>query len=138
MDSLAGIFPTFALHNGRVRATLLSRPRNRLSGLFLGGTATLGFALIPQLFTFGECKLQFRSTVLKVHSGGNEGETLLLGFANQLSDFFLVDQQLPRAQGCMVVDIPVLVFSDVAVEKPKFAVLDDPIGVPKADFSGSH
>src|SRR5713226_4054967 len=76
----------------------LPRSRDCFSRLAVGGSAAFGFALVPELPTFGQGKLQLHSAVLEVHADGNQSKTLLLGLADQFADLFSVDQQFPGPQ----------------------------------------
>ena len=58
---------------------------------------------------------------------------LLLGLADELADLFLVYQQFPGAQRRVVVDIAVLVVSDVAVKQPQLTIFNQPIGIFQVD-----
>ena len=89
------------------------------------------------MLAFGQGEFNFHSAVLEVHPGGDEGEALLLGLADELANFFFVDQQLAGAQGGMVEDVAVVVGSDVAVEQPEFAILEQPVGVFEVGLSGA-
>src|SRR5579864_1714255 len=100
-----------------------ARSRDRFSGLLVCGSAPLGFALVPELLTLRQRKLHFNSAILEIHAGWNEGKALLLGLADELVDLFLMNQQLPRAQRGVIIDVSVLVGANVAVEQPKFSVL---------------
>ena len=55
----------------------------------------------------------------------------MLGFADELANFFLVNQELAGAQGGMIGVIAMVVGADVAVEEPEFAVFDQAVGVLK-------
>src|SRR6266496_6401056 len=115
----------------------LSRPRDRFFCFFIRRAATFGFALIPELFTLGECKFYFHSTVFEVHAGRDQSQSLLLGLTDQLADLFLVDEEFPCPQGSVIVDVPVLVLPDVAVQKPEFAILHQSVGVLERDLAGT-
>ena len=80
-----------------------------LSASLSGGAAAFGFALVPQLLAFGQGEFNLHSTVLEVHPRGDEGQALLLGLADELADFLLVDQQFAGAQGRVVEDVAVVV-----------------------------
>src|SRR5450755_2911601 len=77
-------------------------PGDRLAGFLVGSAAALGFAFIPLLFALGQGKLNFDFSVLEVHASGNQGQALLLGLADELANFFFVDQQFSGAQSGMV------------------------------------
>src|SRR5215472_1260245 len=94
------------------------------AGLFVGRAAALGFALVPELFAFGEGEFDLDSSVLEVHASGDKGESALLGFAHQLAQLFFMDQELAGAQRCVIENVAVLVRTDVTVEQPELAVLD--------------
>src|SRR3954470_463921 len=111
----------------------LPRPCDRFPGFFVGGAATVGFALVPQLLTLGECKFYFHASILEIHAGGDEREALLLSFADELFDLFFMHQQFAGAERGMVVNVAMLVGSDMAVEQPQFAVFDQPVGVFEID-----
>src|SRR5579859_274464 len=97
---------------------VFSRSRDRLSGFLVRGPTTFGFPLIPELFTLGECKFYFHSTIFEVHARRNQRQTLLLGLADQLTDLFFVHQQLPGPERGVIVDVAMLVFADMAVQQP--------------------
>src|SRR5262249_5567470 len=103
--------------------------RYRFPGFFIWGTAAFGFTLIPELFAFGECKFHFHTTILEVQAGRNQREALLLSLSDQLADFVLVDKQLTGPERGVVEDVAVIVGTDVSIQKPELAVLDQTVGI---------
>src|SRR5580704_9953391 len=112
---------------GRNCLTAFARTVDGFSRFFVRRASALGFALVPQLLAFGQREFDFYSAVLEVHPGGNESQTLLLGLADQLADFFLVYQQLASAQRCVVENVTMVVGADVAVQQPEFAILEQAV-----------
>src|ERR1700727_1913239 len=82
---------------------------NGVSGFFIRRSAPLSLAFVPELLAFGQRQLNFYFAVLEVHADGNQGQSLLLRFADQLADLFLVHEQLPGPQGRVVMNVAVLV-----------------------------
>ena len=115
------------------KASGLSAAANGFPGFFVGGTAALGFALIPELFTFGEGKFYFHSAVLEVHSRRNQRKSLLLGLSDQLANLFGVGKQFSSAQRSMIKDVSVNVGADVAIEKPELSIFDKPVRIFEID-----
>ena len=91
--------------------------------------AAFGFALVPKLFAFGKGELQLDLAVLEVKPRRDQGQSLLLRFADKLADFFFVHEQLAGAQRGVVGVVAVVIGTDVAVQQPKLAVLDDAVGI---------
>ena len=110
---------------------------NRLASLFVGSAPAFGFALIPQLFSFGECEFHFHPAVLEVHARGNKGKSLLLGLTDQLADFVFMDQQFARTQRGMIEDVAVLVRTDVSIQQPELPVLDQAVGIFEVSEPGT-
>ena len=112
-------------------ATRLGFPASAdgISGFFVGGAAAFGFAFIPELFAFGQGQFDFYFAILEIHADGDQRQSLLLGFADQLADFFFVHEQLAGAEWSVVVHVTVLVGADVSIEQPEFAVLDQAVRV---------
>src|ERR1700746_969591 len=81
--------------------------------LFVGSTASLGFALVPGLLALGQCEFDLRSTILEVHPQRHQSHALPLSLADQLADFQLMHQQFTGAQRLMIVDVPVVVRPNV-------------------------
>ncbi len=89
---------------------------------FVRGPAAFGFAFVPELFSFGQRQFNFYFAILEVHSDGNQRQPFLLGFADQLADFFFVHEQLAGAQGGVVVNVAMLVGADMGIQQPEFAI----------------
>jgi hypothetical protein len=62
----------------------------------------------------------------------------LLGFTDELTDFFFVNQQLSGAQRGMIGGVAVVIGSDVAVEEPELSVFDEAIGVFQVGGTGTN
>src|ERR1700730_3269165 len=77
-------------------------PGDGFSGLAVSRAAALGFALVPQLFSLGQGKFNLHSAVFEVHASGNESQSLLLGFADELLDISMIDPGAPKS-GCRFV-----------------------------------
>src|SRR5207244_12657689 len=81
---------------------LSSFPTRRSSDLaffFICGFPALGLSFIPELFALGECQLNLHFPILEVHACGNEGEAALLCLADQLTDFFFMEQLDRKSTG---------------------------------------
>ena len=61
----------------------------------------------------------------------------LLRLADELANFFFVDQQLAGAQRSVVEDVAVVIGADVAVEQPEFAIFKQAIGVFEVGLAGA-
>ena len=93
------------------------------------------FRACPRAASLGECKLDFYSAIFEVHARRYQGQALLLALANQFSNLFLMYQQLTSAEGGVIIDISMLVGTDVAVEEPQFAIFNQPVGVFQIDVA---
>ena len=113
----------------RRRYPLLLAAPNRFPSFLIRRPSSLGLPFVPKLLAFGQGQLHFHFAVLEVHADWDQRQSLLLGFTDQLADFFFVHQQLTGAQRGVVMDVAVLVGADVGVEQPEFAVLDQAVGV---------
>src|SRR5690242_16911775 len=91
---------------------------NRFTSLTISGFAALGFAFVPALFSSGECNLTFYFAIPKIEPCRYERKSALLRFANQLSQLFLVQEQLSGTHGVVIEDVSVLVRADMRVEEP--------------------
>src|ERR1700745_272171 len=78
--------------------------------------SAFGFAPVPKLLSFSQCKFDFHPPVFEVDAGGDEGQSLCLGLANQFADFIFMHQQLASAQRLMIRVAAMLVGADVSVE----------------------
>ena len=112
--------------------------RYRFAGFFVGGLATLGFALVPHLLALGQRYLHFHPAVAEVQTRGDEGQSFLLGLADELIQFAAMNQQLSCAQRFVIEDVAVVIFTNVRVDEPQFAILDQAVsvlqvGAPVAD-----
>src|SRR5690242_20955771 len=106
-------------------------------GFAVGGAAAFGFALVPELLAFRQRKFNFYPAIFEVQTGWNEGESLLLGLADKLPNLFLMDQEFAGAQRCVVEDVAVIVRSDVAVQQPQLAILEQAISVLEVSPAGA-
>ena len=86
----------------------------------------------------GQREFNFHSAILEIQTGGDEGQALLLGLADELANLLFMDQQLAGAQGRVVEDVAVIIRADVAVEQPEFAVLEQSVGVFEVRLSGTN
>ena len=59
-----------------------SAPDNCFAGFAIGGATAFGFALVPELFSFGQSQFHFHAAVLEVHASRYQGEAALLGFSD--------------------------------------------------------
>src|SRR5215813_11360186 len=100
-----------------------------LTCLTVSRFAALGFAFVPALFSSGQCNLTFYFAVAEIESCWDERKTALLGFPNQLSQLFLVQEQLSSTHRVVIEDVSMFIGTDMRVEEPGFAVFDDPVGV---------
>src|SRR5271165_3299040 len=128
--------PTLFVTACLARLTSFSRPGDSFSGFFIRSAAAFGFALVPELLAFSQGEFNLHSAVLEVHPRGDQGQALLLGLADELAKFLFVDEQLAGAQRRVVENVAMVVGSDVAVKQPKFAVLQQSVGVFQVGLSG--
>src|SRR5579859_1501525 len=82
------------------------------------GFAALGFALVPELLAAGQGQLALGFSIPEINARRDEGQPLLLGFADQLAQLFLMDEQFAGAQRLMIKDIAMIVRTDMSVEQP--------------------
>ena len=118
--------------------TRFSSADDRFPGFAVGGAPTLGFAFVPELLAFSQGKLNLYATVLEIHAGRDQGQAALLGFADELANFFAVHEQLTGPQRRMIKDVAMLVGSDMAVQEPELAIFNEPIGIFEVGASGPH
>ena len=100
------------------RLAAFVRARDCFSRFAVGRAAAFGLALVPQLLAFGEREFDFHPAIFEVQAGGNQSQSLLLGLADKLPNFLLMDQQLAGAQRRMIEDVAMVVGADVAVQQP--------------------
>src|ERR1700687_982726 len=131
--------PTRAEYNN-AGSTLrwFSSPGDGLPRFLVGGATALGLALVPLLFALRQREFDFDLAILEIHARGNQRESLLLGLANQLANFFFVKQKFAGTKGGMIGVVAVLIGADMAVEEPEFTILDQPVGVFEIGFAGSN
>src|SRR4051794_39758819 len=106
-----------------------SRAHDGLTGFFVSGATFLGLALVPELLALGKRDLALHATMFKVKTCGDERVALLLCLADEFLQLLFVDEKLSRAWRRVIVDIAVLVWPDMRVQKPELAVFDQSIGV---------
>src|SRR5215813_12905180 len=82
-----------------------------LTCLTLSRFATLGFAFVPALFSSGQCNLTFYFAVAEIESCWDERKTALLGFPNQFSQLFLVQEQLSGTHRVVIEDVAMFIGS---------------------------
>jgi hypothetical protein len=97
--------------------------------LVVGGAAAFRLAFVPLLLTFGERKFELDLPIFEVHTSGNERKSFNLRFADQLANFFLVEQQFSGAKFGMIGEVPMVIGSNMTVEEPQFSVFDQPVGI---------
>src|ERR1035438_3393604 len=85
---------------------------DRFPSFLIGRAPPVGLALVPELLALGQSQFHLDSPVLEVQPRGDQGETLLLGLANQLADLFAMHQQFAGTQRGVVEDVAVLVGTD--------------------------
>jgi hypothetical protein len=119
-------------------STSLSSPGDGFAGFAVGSAAAFGFPFVPLLFASRQRHFDFHPAILEIHAGRNQGEALLLRFSKQLPDFLLVHQQLASAEHGVVGVAAVLIGTDVAVQEPEFAILDQAVGVFQISFARAH
>src|SRR5438552_9278473 len=86
-----------------------SAARNRCLRFGIRGFAAHGFAFIPELFAARQGQLAFCPSMLKVNARRDQGQPLLLGFADQLAQLVFMDQQFAGPQRFMIKDVAMLV-----------------------------
>ncbi len=97
--------------------------------------ATLGFPFVPLLFPASQSQFDFHPAILEVHAGRDERQALLLRFANQLPNLFLMNQKFASTQRSMVGIASVFVGTDMAVQQPQLIVFNEPVGVFEIGFT---
>src|ERR1039458_4314721 len=120
------------------RLPLFSTSGDGFAGFLVGGATALGLALVPELFALGQGEFDFDFAILEIHAGGDQSESLLLGLANELANFFFVKQKFAGAENGMIGVVAVLIGADVAVEEPEFALLDQAVGVLEIGLAGAN
>jgi hypothetical protein len=96
-----------------------NRPFNFASGL----AGPDGFSAVVLLLALGQPKFDFSLTALgEIDAERNECEALLLCLAEQLVDFFLMQEQLAHPDRVMIHDVAVTVRTDVAVMEKDLAL----------------
>jgi len=98
-----------------VGCSRFSRARDRFARLAVGSSAAFGFALVPELLAFGEGDLALHASVLEIETCGDERVSFLLRLPDQLAQLLFVDEELPGAERRVVIDVAVLVGSNVRV-----------------------
>src|SRR5581483_651457 len=126
---------SFPRARGAIHSTF-PRASNCFPCLAVGSSTAFSFALVPQLLALGERKLQFHSSVLEIHARRDQSQTLLLGLADQFTGFFFMDEQFAAPQRGVIVDVPVFILANMAVQKPKLAIFDNPIGILQVHAPG--
>jgi len=61
----------------------------------------------------------------------------LLGLADELANFFFVNEEFAGAESGVVGRVAVVIGADVAVEEPEFAILDQSVGVLEIGGAGA-
>jgi len=98
---------------------------------FIRSSPPFGFALVPELLALGQGQFHLDPAVFEVHPRGNQGQALLLRFADELADLFAMHQQFAGAQRGMIMNVSMLIGADVGVQQPDGVVFDQSIGVFK-------
>src|SRR4029077_3811483 len=99
-------------------------PCHSFPGFFVRRATPFSLALVPKLLAFRQRQLDLDSTVLEVHANWYQGQPLLLGLADQLADLFAMHQQLAGPQRSVIVNVPVLVRTDMRIQQPELPILD--------------
>ena len=71
--------------------------------------------------------------LIKIHAEGHQRQALLLNFARQSLQLFLVQQQPAGAQGVMIHDVPMTIFANVTVMQDRFPFGHRGIGFAQID-----
>ncbi len=82
-----------------------------------------GLAFVVTLLALSNRKLDFCMRSLKIDGQWNKRQSLLLDLCQQLTDLFFLQKEFARAEGIVVIDIPLLVRADVHPHKPYLPVL---------------
>src|ERR1700688_296572 len=94
-------------------------------GLFIA----LGLAAVPFLFALGERQFALGDALAEVNPQGNEREAFGIQFSFQFADLFLAEEQLPRAQGAVVIRTSRKIFADMEIHEPNLAAANHTVGV---------
>ena len=78
-----------------------------------------------ELFTTADGEFDFGSAIGQIHGERNDSEALDLGFLGELGNFGLFEQESTLSLGFVVMDIPLLVGFDIAVDEDDIAILDN-------------
>ena len=82
-----------------------------------------------KLAPFGKCQLALEPAILQIHAERDEREALFGSPADQFPDLAAVEKQLARAKRIMICVVSVGVWTDVTVQQPYLAALDEAIGI---------
>ena len=82
---------------------------------------------------FSEGKLAFEPSVLQVHTQRHQGESLFRCPSDQLANLTAVQQKLAGAKRIVVGVVSMRVRTDVTVEQPDFAALDQSVRILEID-----
>jgi hypothetical protein len=97
-----------------------------------------GFALVVRFFAGGEGNAEFgEAACADVQSDGDDGEAFFFGFALQLTDFGLAEQEFAASAGFVVVVGAVFVSRNGHVSDPHFAVFDQAPRIGEVGVAGS-
>src|SRR3970040_487354 len=95
-------------------------------------------ALVVLALAAAEGELQLGSAGAQVHTGWNQGETLLTRGLLQFQQFAPVQQQAAGTAGIVIHAGRRLVWGDVGVDQPGLPAFDSDVGLLQADLARSH
>ncbi len=110
---------------------------NCFASFAVGSASAFGLAFVPELLSARDRQLDFDASILEIHACRDERQALLLCLPDQLLELVPMHQQFSGAQSRVVRVTAVFVWADVAVEKPQFAVLHQPVGILEVRLAGS-
>ena len=120
--------PSEGVRCGSTRRTYTvphSLPFLHRSFYFAAGFTRLdGCSSIMQLLAFSQPELDLgKASLGKIDAERDERESLLLRLAEELIDFFAVEEQFPSSEGLVIHDVAMTIGADVAVVKKHLPVL---------------
>jgi hypothetical protein len=111
-------------------ATALVEAGDDALGFALVGFFLVGFTLVPFVFATTDADLDFDAGILPIGAEDGECEALDLGFAEELQDLALVEEEAAGAAGLVLGEaVGFVIGLDVEVVEPDLATLDPCEGI---------